>query len=61
LGHVQCYQILWKFAKVLADGVQGAIFAKFKHDVQVFGGLDEALILDDIGMIEVLEEIDFEL
>ena len=41
--------------------MERAIFTVFQDDIKVFGRLDEALVFDDIGMIEVLEQVDFEL
>jgi hypothetical protein len=41
--------------------VKRAIFTIFQDNIEVLGRLDEALIFDDIGMIEVLEQVDFEL
>lgn len=61
LRHVQCHQVFWKFAKVLTYKVERAILTIFQDDVEILGGLNEALVFNDIGVIEVLEQVDFRL
>jgi hypothetical protein len=41
--------------------MERAIFTVFQDDVEVLGRLDEALVFYNVGMIEVLKQVDFEL
>lgn len=50
-------EVLREFAKVLADVMQTAILAVLQYDVEVLCGLQGAVILDDIRVVEVLQEI----
>lgn len=41
--------------------MERAILTIFQDDVEVLGGFDEALVFNDIGVVEVLEQVDFRL
>ena len=53
------HQVLRKFAKILANAVQASIFAILQDDVQVVRGFHKSLVFDNIGVIQVLQEVDF--
>lgn len=51
LGHVEPDEILREFSKILADTVQGSVFAVLQNDIQRICRLNEAMILDNIRML----------
>ena len=61
LRHVQGNQVFRKLAEVLADAVQRAILAILQDDVQAVGAAHKALVFDNIGVVQVLEQVDFHL
>jgi hypothetical protein len=61
LGHIHAHQILRKLAEILAYTMETAILAILQDDIQTFAGLDEAQVLDDVVVVEVLEQVDFRL
>lgn len=41
--------------------MQRAVLTILEDNVQALGGLDEAIVLDDVGVVEVLEQVDLNL
>lgn len=58
LGHVQSHKIFRKLAEVLADAVQRAVLAVLQDDVQTVRAAHKALVLDNVGVIQVLQQVD---
>lgn len=58
LSNIQRHKILRKLAKVFAYLMERALFAVLQDNVQTVSRLDEAMIFDDIWVIQVLQQVD---
>lgn len=57
LSDIQRHQVFRKLAKVFAYLMERALFAVLQDDVQTVGRLDEAVVFDNVGMIQILQQI----
>lgn len=61
LRHVQSDKILRELSKVLADAMQRAILTVLQDDVQAVRAAYKALVLDNVGVVQVLQQVDLHL
>ena len=60
LRHVQSDQVLRKFAKIFANGMQRPVLTILKYDEERLGRFDKALVLDNIWVVKVLQQVYFQ-
>lgn len=51
LGDINANEVLWEFAKALANIVKRPVLAVFEDDIQIVTRLDVSFILDDVGVL----------
>jgi len=51
LRDIHRHEVFGELAESFADIVEGAVFAVFEDDVEIFTCFDKALVFDDVGVL----------